>query len=426
MPRPRHPTRCRASAARTSRCGSARATTRRSRSPSAWRALASPARSATLVRNSAARWRLGLRGPVDRVPALRDGHSDIGFNPALVSPEALGITIVTRAPPVRVHYRCVAGRCTTSRQVGPTEVVERDVAFRTDVPWEAGPRTPTPTTSTSRRRSSTSSGTPPATPATRRWAATTRRWSSAWLRRVVALAARLELRRCSADARAVGHSMCHRHRDAQLITSAGRSTVRPPLGRRPISVGAMDAPLPPGPREPAALQTLEWLGRPTALLRRCAAGTARRSRCACPSTTRRSCSSGTPMPCALSTPPTRRWRAAAAARAPAPCRGPAFDPVQRRRRAPAHPPAHARRVRPRADGRLPRDRPRRRRARRALAARAPGGDAGAMQELTLDDPARGVRHGRPAPRRGHRATLAMTRSLPRMAALSLTSDAAGA
>ncbi|MGZ4270949.1 MAG: cytochrome P450 [Solirubrobacteraceae bacterium] len=28
--------------------------------------------------------------------------------------------------------------------------------------------------------------------------------------------------------------------------------------------------LPPGPREPAALQTLEWLARPTALLRRCA------------------------------------------------------------------------------------------------------------------------------------------------------------
>ena len=29
--------------------------------------------------------------------------------------------------------------------------------------------------------------------------------------------------------------------------------------------------LPPGPREPAALQTLEWVARPTALLRRCAA-----------------------------------------------------------------------------------------------------------------------------------------------------------
>ncbi len=33
----------------------------------------------------------------------------------------------------------------------------------------------------------------------------------------------------------------------------------------------MEPSLPPGPREPAALQTLEWLGRPTALLRRCAA-----------------------------------------------------------------------------------------------------------------------------------------------------------
>ncbi len=34
----------------------------------------------------------------------------------------------------------------------------------------------------------------------------------------------------------------------------------------------MDAALPPGPREPAALQTLEWIARPTAFLRRCAAG----------------------------------------------------------------------------------------------------------------------------------------------------------
>jgi cytochrome P450 len=33
----------------------------------------------------------------------------------------------------------------------------------------------------------------------------------------------------------------------------------------------MDAALPPGPREPAALQTLEWVVRPTAFLRRCAA-----------------------------------------------------------------------------------------------------------------------------------------------------------
>jgi cytochrome P450 len=33
----------------------------------------------------------------------------------------------------------------------------------------------------------------------------------------------------------------------------------------------MDAALPPGPREPPALQTLEWITRPTAFLRRCAA-----------------------------------------------------------------------------------------------------------------------------------------------------------
>src|SRR5512132_1978238 len=33
----------------------------------------------------------------------------------------------------------------------------------------------------------------------------------------------------------------------------------------------MDLALPPGPREPAALQTLEWVARPTVFLRRCAA-----------------------------------------------------------------------------------------------------------------------------------------------------------
>ena len=29
--------------------------------------------------------------------------------------------------------------------------------------------------------------------------------------------------------------------------------------------------LPPGPKEPAALQTVEWIARPTAFLRRCEA-----------------------------------------------------------------------------------------------------------------------------------------------------------
>ena len=51
---------------------------------------------------------------------------------------------------------------------------------------------------------------------------------------------------------------------------------RPPRGRTQQRVSrlawaAMDAALPPGPREPAALQTLEWVARPTAFLRRCAA-----------------------------------------------------------------------------------------------------------------------------------------------------------
>src|SRR6185437_11666152 len=43
------------------------------------------------------------------------------------------------------------------------------------------------------------------------------------------------------------------------------------LADRAVAWVAMDAALPPGPREPAALQTLEWIARPTAFLRRCAA-----------------------------------------------------------------------------------------------------------------------------------------------------------
>ena len=100
------------------------------------------ARFSTLVRNSAARWRLGVHGPTNRIPALRDGHSDIGFNPALVPAGALGITIVQTRTRVYVRTRCIAGHCTQTRRYGPTTVGERDVAFRSDVPWEAGPAHP--------------------------------------------------------------------------------------------------------------------------------------------------------------------------------------------------------------------------------------------------------------------------------------------
>ena len=257
-------------------------------------------------------------------------------------------------------------------------------------PGRRARRTPTSTTSTSRRRSSTSSGTPPATPATRRWAATTRRWSSAWptasggaRRRTGAIAA-------ARPAPARSARMAVVHLDQQVVVER-LATVRP-----------MEPSLPPGPREPAALQTLEWLGRPTALLRRCAgrygeAFTLRLSfddaplvlvwhpdavravYSADPAVARRS---GSPGPLG-------------------PVAGPALDPVQRRRRAPAHPPAHARRLRPRADGRLPRHRPRRGRARGgALAAGAAGRAARrAAGADARDRAADGVRHGRPAPGR---------------------------
>src|SRR5215217_713984 len=66
------------------------------------------------------------------------------------------------------------------------------------------------------------------------------------------------------------------------VRSAWRCTVAARFWARLAVVGGADMcgrlpsgpmaapPLPPGPREPAAAQTLEWVLRPTALLRRCA------------------------------------------------------------------------------------------------------------------------------------------------------------
>ena len=61
-------------------------------------------------------------------------------------------------------------------------------------------------------------------------------------------------------------------RAAALITErVDEQTVVLRQAGDPLAWAAMDAALPPGPREPAALQTLEWVARPTAFLRRCAA-----------------------------------------------------------------------------------------------------------------------------------------------------------
>ena len=117
----------------------------------------------------------------------------------------------------------------------------------------------------------------------------------------------------------------------------------------------MDAALPPGPREPAALQTLEWVARPTAFLRRCAAayGEAFTIRLAFDDAPLVLVWHPDAVRAVYAADPSVAQRGAS----PGPLRpvaGPALDPLRRRRRAPAHPPAHARLLPRRADRRLPR------------------------------------------------------------------------
>jgi hypothetical protein len=103
----------------------------------------SRSRFITLVSNSAKRWRLDARGPVDRVPRLGDGHSDVGFAGALVSPGALATTTLLRQNYVRVRRICSASSCRTARTPAGSRVVERDLALRPDLPWAPGPAYPT-------------------------------------------------------------------------------------------------------------------------------------------------------------------------------------------------------------------------------------------------------------------------------------------
>ena len=103
----------------------------------------SRSRLATLVRNSARRWRLDPRGPVRRVPRVGDGHDDVGFVAALVSEGALGTTTLLRQSYVRVRRVCAATGCRTTRTPVGTRVVERDLALLPDVPWAQGPAHPT-------------------------------------------------------------------------------------------------------------------------------------------------------------------------------------------------------------------------------------------------------------------------------------------
>lgn len=100
-------------------------------------------RFVALVRNSAQRWRLDARGPADRVPRLGDGHSDVGFSRALVSPGALGTTTLLRRNYVRVRRICSAGACRTTRTPAGSRIVERDLALQPDMPWAPGPAYPT-------------------------------------------------------------------------------------------------------------------------------------------------------------------------------------------------------------------------------------------------------------------------------------------
>jgi hypothetical protein len=103
----------------------------------------SRSRLVTLVRNSTKRWRLDARGPVDRVPRVGDGHSDVGFAGALVSSGALATTTLLRQNYVRVRRVCSASTCRTSRTPAGSRVVERDLALRPDLPWAPGPAYPT-------------------------------------------------------------------------------------------------------------------------------------------------------------------------------------------------------------------------------------------------------------------------------------------
>ena len=105
-------------------------------------ATVSRSRFSTLVRNSAARWRLSVRGPAFRTPKLHDGRSDIGFNGALVPPQALAITIGQMMTPVYVRTHCNAGGCAQTRTRGRSRLVEVDVAIRPDAPWQPGPAYP--------------------------------------------------------------------------------------------------------------------------------------------------------------------------------------------------------------------------------------------------------------------------------------------
>jgi hypothetical protein len=99
-------------------------------------------RFVALVRNSARRWRLDARGPVNRVPRLGDAHNDVGFAAALVSRGALGTTTLLRQNYVRVRRVCAASGCRTTRIPAGSRVVERDLALLPDVPWAQGPAHP--------------------------------------------------------------------------------------------------------------------------------------------------------------------------------------------------------------------------------------------------------------------------------------------
>jgi hypothetical protein len=100
------------------------------------------ARLEMLVRNSARRWRLRVRGPVGSVPVLGDGRSEVGFSGALVAARALGTTIIQRHRVVRVRRICSPSACRTIRTRLRAFVTERDLALRPGIAWQPGPAHP--------------------------------------------------------------------------------------------------------------------------------------------------------------------------------------------------------------------------------------------------------------------------------------------
>ncbi|HEX8064910.1 MAG TPA: hypothetical protein VF520_00135 [Thermoleophilaceae bacterium] len=108
-----------------------------------------PERLEELATVSAARWHLRVAGLTGTPPGVRDGIQAFGFSSA-TDADALGVTSVWSRPRYRVKKtkRCQRSRGRRTCRVVRTyvkvgdEVIEKDVQFNTEVPWQPGPAYP--------------------------------------------------------------------------------------------------------------------------------------------------------------------------------------------------------------------------------------------------------------------------------------------